>query len=213
MENNNTQNQYTAYSPIAIRGIREGNPVLTIVGTVGNMNAGKTKNGEDMVALTLNGYMRDDTLVKLFDGVKPKADHAIALRVTILRKGAELLIAHPPKFGQKVLVEVQKPTVRTFKRKDGTEDFSLEGITNGVSIFQDDNAYYKRVANSNPPVYERVQRKPVTVYDFNGNQFAAAPAAGAAKPAAAPKPAPATAPGVTNYEDLFGDMSDDDLPF
>lgn len=223
-ENTNvkTQDFYRAM-PSFGTGKRDNDLSLILTGTVAGMNVGKTKAGETMVRLAVNHVMHDKN-VKYWsdDQVVPHADHSVRVEVVIMHQGAQNLINHPPLFGQKVLVQIDKAKFDQFKKRDGTEDWKITGLSNHVCLMYEPDSvgYFKKVAGSDPTVYEYIKRKPITVYDFEGKPFKADENAGAVDGKPAPKagnggaanPAPANPleNAILNWEELDDDS---ELPF
>lgn len=218
MDEKMNKTEYTNYNPCFGRGMRDGNPSITFLGDAVKIEQGTSKAGDTLVHLTLEGYMRDKNLQYWLKDATPNPDHSVRVRVTISGQRADGFLKYKLRYGQKVLVDF-KPELKTFTRRDGSSDWSIEGFASNFAVDPEDVAYYKRVEGSNPPVYERIMRKELTPYTVGGGAADAAPAPKAA-PAAAPATAPAAAaPAKGGYAPpkgamMFDEIDDDDeLPF
>jgi hypothetical protein len=223
---------YITYDPCVIQGKKEGNPTATLIGEPTRLEKGIVQRegskyqGQTRIRLTVKTVMPDSTLASLSNSkVKPKENHEVSFRVTLVGQAADNFLEHPAKFGQPVLMQVKVPdeALKTFSRKDGTEDFNFEVFANYVRVIQDGLFYYKRVPETDPPRYERLKCLPLKVYDFEGNEIGnaapqqvkkAEPASrGANVKAEQPDASKSTPPGIFTVDDFDFDQLDEDLPF
>ena len=197
----------------------EDGRVYTIVGPVNNIQVGKTKNGDTLVRVRLQIVMLDNTLKYLYPQAQPNADHTVQVSVALLKDRAERFLKFPPLLGQSVLVEVQKPQLNTFSKRDGTNGFEISGIAGNIALVPETRFYTKKAAG-NEKLYELHVRQKMDMYDFSGNKVdngnTAAPAQSAPasrganiKTEQAPEASKETPPGIFTIEDF----DDDDMPF